>query len=168
VSSEGRYRQRLSAFADNWRALALRGLAALIFGLVILFWPSLVLAVLALIFGIQCPGGRRDSTRARAQNLRSRRAQVAPVGRRNGRCRRRPDGSSLACDDTMRAALRYCAVGLCDRHTQDNHRDRATRRGRERVAARRQRRAVGALGRGPCGSSGLRCAGFGALHRCFR
>lgn len=52
MSSEGRYRQRLSAFAANWRALALRGLAALIFGLVILFWQGLVFAVLALIFGI--------------------------------------------------------------------------------------------------------------------
>jgi hypothetical protein len=28
MGSEGRYRQRLSAFAANWRALALRGLAA--------------------------------------------------------------------------------------------------------------------------------------------
>jgi uncharacterized membrane protein HdeD (DUF308 family) len=52
MSSEGRYRQRLSAFAANWRALALRGLAALIFGLVIHFWQGLVFAVLALIFGI--------------------------------------------------------------------------------------------------------------------
>jgi hypothetical protein len=41
---------------------------------------------------------------------------------------RRPGGSSLACDDTTRAALRYCGVGLCDRHTQDNHRNRAMRR----------------------------------------
>jgi uncharacterized membrane protein HdeD (DUF308 family) len=52
MSDEVRYTQRLRAFADNWRVLALRGLAALLFGLVILFWPSLVLAVLTLIFGI--------------------------------------------------------------------------------------------------------------------
>jgi uncharacterized membrane protein HdeD (DUF308 family) len=52
VSNEGRYRQRLSTFAANWRALALRGLVALLFGLVVLFWPGLVLAVLALLFGI--------------------------------------------------------------------------------------------------------------------
>lgn len=52
VSNESRYQQRMSRFAANWRALTLRGLVALLFGLVVLFWPSLVLTVLALLFGI--------------------------------------------------------------------------------------------------------------------
>ena len=52
MSSEGRYRQRLSRFAENWRAIALRGFVAVLFGLVVLFWPGLVLTVLSLFFGI--------------------------------------------------------------------------------------------------------------------
>lgn len=36
----------------GWRALALRGLVALLFGLVVLFRPNLVLAGLALLFGL--------------------------------------------------------------------------------------------------------------------
>jgi hypothetical protein len=170
MSSEGCFRQRLSTIAASWRVLALRGLSALIFGLVILFWPGLILAVLPLSpFQRLCHGGRDNRSRARAQDLRSRRAKVASTGRRNGGCRRRSGGSSLACDDTTRAALRHRGVGSCDRHTQDNQLNRTTWRGGERVAACRQRRAVGALGRDPCGPSGLRrSAGHGAAHRDFR
>ena len=52
VSNESRYQQRLTTFAANWRSLALRGMVALLFGLVVLFWPSLVFAVLAILFGV--------------------------------------------------------------------------------------------------------------------
>jgi uncharacterized membrane protein HdeD (DUF308 family) len=52
MSSGGPYRQRLSRFAENWRSVALRGLVALLFGLVVLLWPGLILAVLSLFFGI--------------------------------------------------------------------------------------------------------------------
>ena len=37
--------------ARNWWALALRGLFAIIFGLMALFWPGLTLQTLVLIFG---------------------------------------------------------------------------------------------------------------------
>ncbi len=52
MSDQGGYRQRLSAFAANWRALALRGFVAVLFGLVVLFWPGLVFALLSILFGL--------------------------------------------------------------------------------------------------------------------
>jgi uncharacterized membrane protein HdeD (DUF308 family) len=52
MSNQRRHRQRLSRFAENWRAVALRGLVAVLFGLVVLFWLGLILAVLSLFFGI--------------------------------------------------------------------------------------------------------------------
>jgi len=52
MSEQGRYRQRMSTLATNWRALALRGFITLLFGLVVLFWPSLVLTALSILFGI--------------------------------------------------------------------------------------------------------------------
>jgi hypothetical protein len=168
MSGQGRFRQRLSAIAANWRVLALRGLAALIFGLVIFFWPDLILAVLSLLFGVYAlVDGRIVVVPALRTSDRGAR-RMASTGRRNGGCRRRSGGSSLTCDDTTEAALRHRGLGSCHRHTQDNQCNRATWRGGERVAAYRQWRAVGALGRDPCGPSGLRSAGHGADHRDLR
>lgn len=52
MSSERRYRQERNALVVNRRALALRGLAALLFGLSVLFWPGVILVVLTLVFGV--------------------------------------------------------------------------------------------------------------------
>jgi uncharacterized membrane protein HdeD (DUF308 family) len=39
------------AFAENWWALALRGVLAILFGIAVLVWPSLSLLTLVLLFG---------------------------------------------------------------------------------------------------------------------
>lgn len=42
----------LTRWAQHWKGLALRGLIAVIFGVVALFWPRLTIALLLLLFGI--------------------------------------------------------------------------------------------------------------------
>ncbi len=42
----------LTKWAQHWKALALRGLIAVVFGIVALFWPKLTVALLLLFFGM--------------------------------------------------------------------------------------------------------------------
>ena len=50
--ASGGHRSRLGALAENWRTVALRGVVALVFGVVLLFLPGLILGAFALVFGL--------------------------------------------------------------------------------------------------------------------
>jgi hypothetical protein len=71
----GGYSQRLVKVAANWRVLALRGLVALLFGLVVLFWPGLIFAGLSLLFGLYAWLTGRSSSYPRSG---------PPIGEREG------------------------------------------------------------------------------------
>src|SRR5262249_58569749 len=45
-------RKLLTAVADNWWLLLLRGLAAIAFGVIAFFWPGITLVALTYLFGI--------------------------------------------------------------------------------------------------------------------
>jgi len=162
MSSEGRFRQRLNTLAANWRVLALRGLAALIFGLVILFWPGLILAVLSLLFGVYAlvDGGIVVVPALRTSDRGARRwppLAEGTVGVVAGLV------ALLWPAMTPRALFYIIVVWAVATGTLKIINAIALR-----VAACRQRRTVGALGRDPCGHSELRSAGLGAFHRDFR
>jgi hypothetical protein len=167
MSNEGRYRQRLSTFAANWRALALRGIVALLFGLVVLFWPGLVLAVLALLFGLYSvvDGAITFVPALRTSDQSTRRwlpLAEGAVGIIAGLL------ALLARTDHRRPSLRHRRVGGGDWYAQNTHRNTVACRGGEWVATGRKRRLVGA----PWHTSGTpgrcRCAVPGAARRCLR
>jgi hypothetical protein len=168
MSNERRYRQRLSAFAANWR----------IFGTTrtrrsSIWSRSTLLAGTHLRraypdFRSLRPGGWGSRTRARSQIPRARCAKVAPLDRRSSGSNSGTGGSSVALADRERAALRHRAMGRGDERTQDVHYDRTTWRGRERVVAGWQRGFVGALRRDPLGPGGLRSTLSGTIHWCLR
>lgn len=43
---------RIQALADNWWLILLRGIAAIVFGVLAMIWPGVTLAVLVLLYGL--------------------------------------------------------------------------------------------------------------------
>jgi hypothetical protein len=167
LSNESRYQQRLSTFAANWRALALRGLVALLFGLVVLFWPGLVLTVLALLFGLYAAvdgvitfvPALRSPDRGAQRSLPLAEGAVGIIA----------GLVALLWPGLTPSGLVYVSgVGDGNRYAQDTDRDTAACRGGKRVATGRKRRPVGNLRRTPRSPGQVRGAISGALYRGLR
>ena len=168
MSNEGRYQQRLSTLAANWRALALRGLVALLFGLVVLFWPGLVLTVLALLFGIYAAvdGAITLVPALRSQERGARRTlplAEGAVGIVAGLVAILWPG--LTTSGLVYVIAGWAVVtGVLKILTAILLRTEVA----ERVAAGRKRRPVGALRHTARGPGQVRCAVSGALYRWLR
>ena len=127
--------------ARNWWALALRGLFAIIFGLMALFWPGSTLQTLVLILRGLCyrrRDHRRDRGGARSGNHRQW-GFLLLVGVIGAGW---PRGSRLPRDDATDPGVSGGGLGDGDRGAA-NHRGHPTPRGdRQRLVAGAQRRRL--------------------------
>ncbi len=127
---------------QNWWALALRGVFAIIFGLLSLIWPGLSLAALVLLFGAYA---LVDGIFALIAALRRAEAHMrwAPFAWEGVFGIAAGGGDVfLASDNGPGTPILHRGMGSTDRHLQNRSRDPAPQRDYRRMGVRTQRGSV--------------------------
>jgi hypothetical protein len=156
----------LHALAKHWWLLLLRGICAILFGVLAFVWPGITLLTLVLLYGAFA---LVDGVLALAEAVMGGAPAplVARACRTSGHRRRNPD-IRLAGHHCARAALVHRRLGDRDRGPANRGRDQAAQGDRQRVAADRERRTLGHLRIDSGGPARNRRVGLALRHRYLR
>src|SRR6516225_6022919 len=154
----------LHALAKHWWVLLLRGICAILFGVLTFVWPGITLLTLVLLYGAYALA---DGVLALAEAVMGGAPLVARARRALGHRGRNPD-LCLARHHCAGAAAVHRRLGDRDRDPANRGRDQAAQGDRERVAADRERRAIGHLRIDSGGSARDRRVGVALRHRHLR
>ena len=137
------------ALPGNWWLAVLRGVAAIIFGILAFAWPGITLVTLVSVLGRVRAGRRRAGDHRGRQGRQSDAALVARHRRPRRHRRRRADVPDAGAHRAGAGDL-HRGVGDRARRDGDLRRDQAAQGDRRRVVPDPQRRALGACSASCC------------------
>src|SRR5499433_81270 len=156
----------LNALAKHWWLLLLRGICAILFGVLTFVWPGITLLTLVLLYGAYALA---DGMLALAEAIMGG-ASTALVARACGTVghRRRNTDVRVAGHHCARAAAVHRRLGDRDWRPANRRRDQAAQGARQRVVADLERPALGHLRIDSGGPARNRRIGLTLRHRHLR